>query len=198
MSAPVIRLRAPAAQPDAPLSDEAIARACAAGDATAIAELFDRFQSPVTRYVSRLVGGGADVEDLVQSTFLEIARGTAAYDGRASVRTWLFAIATNIVRHHRRSTARRFRLLSAFGAEPASAPAQPDVQTDGRRNLERARAALAALGDDLREAFVLCDLEGLSARDAGAILGVSEAAVWKRASRAREQIREKTLGEERR
>lgn len=192
MSAEVVRLRTNERSADPPLSDEAIARACGAGDAAAIATLFDRFHRPVARYVHRLVGGSsADVEDVVQATFLEVARAQAIYDGRAGVVSWLFGIATNVVRHHRRSSARRFRLLA--GVAQASAhelqATAPDAQTDARRQLARAREAMEALGDELREAFVLCDLEGMSAREAARVLGVSEAAVWKRASRARESIR---------
>jgi len=193
----VVRLRRPERGTDPPLSDEAIARACAGGDATAIAKLFDRFQKPVTRYVHRLTGGGPDLEDLVQSTFLEVARGATAYDGRAGVLTWLFAVATNVVRHHRRSAARRYRLLSAVAAAAPADRWALDAQADARAQLARAQEALASLSDDLREAFVLCDLEGLSARDAARVLDVSEAAAWKRVSRAREAIRRFATGGER-
>lgn len=192
---PVTRLRRVDAQSEPALTDEAIARACGAGDAAAIGQLFDRFQRPVARYVHRSIGGGPDVEDLVQATFVEVARGGTIYDGRASVLTWLFAIATNVVRHHRRSKARRTRLMVAVAeARPADA-ASAERLVSARRQIDRAQAALDSLADELREAFLLCDLEGISARDAGAILGVSEAAVWKRASRAREAIRRVIEGE---
>ena len=192
----VLRLRRQVGDP--PLSDDAIARACGAGDPSAVGELFDRFHRPVAGYIARLIGRTSDVEDLVQSTFLQIARGKTVYDGRASVKTWIFAIATNVVRHHRRTYARRFRLHSAVASQdrPLSVvPAPPDDHANARRQLQRARAALASLSDDQREAFVLCDLEGLSAREAGEILGLSEAAVWKRASRARAKVR-RALGVE--
>lgn len=192
---PVTRLRRVETRADEALTDEAIARACGAGDAAAIGQLFDRFQRPVARYVHRSIGGGPDVEDLVQATFVEVARGATIYDGRASVLTWLFAIATNVVRHYRRSKARRSRLLLAFAEVRPSETPSAERMTSVRRELDRAHAALESLGDELREAFVLCDLEGISAKDAGAILGASEAAVWKRASRAREAIRRAMEGE---
>ena len=89
MTSNVLSIRATAANPEQPWSDEAVAAACCTGDPRAIGELFDRFEIPVTRFLSRLVGGG-DVEDLVQNTFLQIVRGRARYDGRSSVKTWLF------------------------------------------------------------------------------------------------------------
>jgi RNA polymerase sigma-70 factor, ECF subfamily len=177
------------------LSDEALALACAGGDPTALGALFDRFHRPVARYVQRLVDNRADVEDLLQSTFLAVARGTSAYDKeRGGVLTWLFGIATNVVRRHRRSTGRRRRLWSALvWSKPSEEGAGEDL-AETRIQLRRAEEALRALPEDLRESFVLCELEGISARNAAAILGVSEVAVWKRVSKARRAIRAAVTG----
>jgi RNA polymerase sigma-70 factor (ECF subfamily) len=194
--AKVVALRA-STRHDAELSDESLARACASGDPAAIAALFDRLQQPVARYVHRLLGGGPDVEDLVQSTFVEIVRGNTVYDGRATVLTWVLAIATNIVRHHRRSRGRHFRLLSAVTHEPRAASEDPADQTDTRSRLDRACRALSDLSHPLREAFVLCEIEGLSARQAGEVLGTSDVAVWKRVSKARRALRLAVLEDER-
>ena len=171
------------------MSDEAVARACGSRDPTAIGILFDRFQPHVTRYVSRLVGSAADVEDLVQSTFLEVARGRALYDEtRGSVKTWLFGIATNTVRHHRRSFSRRRRLALAVSEVPV-APPDLEATVARRRRVEASRRAFEALKVPYQEAFVLCALEGLSAREAARILGTSEGAIWKRVSKARAILR---------
>jgi len=178
------------------MSDEAIALACASGDPAAIGELFQRFRRPVARYIHRLVGGGPDVEDLVQATFMELARGRSNYDvDRARVSTWLFGIATNIVRHHRRAAGRRSSLRTAFARLIPSPSADPSHLADTRRQLERAHSALMELPEDQREAFVLCELEGLSAKDAGVVLGATETAVWKRVSKARRTVRDKVSRE---
>jgi RNA polymerase sigma-70 factor (ECF subfamily) len=191
----LIPLRGPAAAQE--LSDEALARACAAGDPAAVAALFDRFHPMVTRCIRRLIGDRPDVQDLLQATFLEIARGTATYDGeRGEVRTWLLAIATNMVRHHRRGAARRLRLFFAAARERPPAAADIDEQADARARLLVAQRALEALPDEQREAFVLCQLEGLPARDAARILGASEATVWKRVSKARRALRARVLRDE--
>lgn len=192
MTAPVVRLRAADAAEDPPLSDEAVARACGAGDPAAISALFDRFRKPVARYAHRLVGGRTeDVEDVVQSTFLEVARAQSVYDGRSTVIAWLFGITTNVARHHRRSHARRLRLLAGVSSEPGTdrAVAGPEAGVAARDELALAKRAIESLSEEMREAFVLCELEGMSAREAARVLSVSEAAVWKRASRARETIR---------
>lgn len=188
MTGTVVSLRASATPSrDEPWSDAAVAAACAAGDPKAIGELFDRYEVPVTRYISRLTGGG-DVDDLVQCTFLEIVGRRARYDGRSSVKTWLFAIATNIVRRHRRSLVRRWRLNWTFPSIECRIDEDLSSQLDARRDVERIRAAFAALSEKARTAFVLCEVEGLSAKEAGEVLGANEVTVWKRVSDARKAL----------
>lgn len=189
MSADVVRLRSNSQ--GLSLSDAALARACASRDPAAIAALFDRFRQPVARYLRRLLETRADIDDALQTTFVEIARGHCRYDEeRGSVLVWLFAIATHVVRHHRRATARRLRLLSALAEAEAPEGVAVGDQVQARRDLEAARRALFDLSEERREAFVLCVLEGFSARDAASVTGVKESLVWKRASDARRRIRE--------
>lgn len=195
MSARVVPLRRPA-EPDAAWGDEAVAHACSSGDPAAVAEMFDRFHGRVTRYLSRAVGNVADVDDLLQATFLEIARGHARFDGRSSATTWLLGIATNVVRHHLRSASRRRALVAAVTeAHGDEAEAGPAGAVAARLALRRAQRVLDGLSDEQRLAFVLCELEGLSAAHVARMLGATEAAIWKRVSDARKAMRE-ALGEE--
>lgn len=172
-----------------PLSDESLAMACSAGDPAALAELFDRHQSAVARYLSRLVRGPADVEDLLQTTFLQVVKGGSGFQGRSSVRTWLLGIATNVARHHLRARARRQRALEAACCESSPGSVLPESVSLARQLLRRAQAALAELPAERRFAFVLCEIEGLSAREAAAVLGTSEQAVWRRVCDARRALR---------
>lgn len=192
-----IRAAATAGDPEQPWSDEAVAAACCTGDPRAIGELFDRFEIPVTRFLSRLAGGG-DVEDLVQNTFLQIVRGRAKYDGRSSVKTWLFAIATNIMRQHRRSSRLRWKLLWTLTSVDQS-PSHDRVanQVDARRNIERVRSAFESLSENSRLAFVLCEVEGFSAKEAGRVLGANEVTIWKRISDVRKALVRAAEGERR-
>jgi RNA polymerase sigma factor (sigma-70 family) len=171
------------------LSDESVAIACSTGDSAAVAELFTRFQASVTRYLSCLVPSRPDVEDLLQTTFLQIAKGRAHYAGRASVRTWLFGIATNVVKHHRRSGARLLRLLDAARREQQLPPRSLAHDADTMHTLHHIEQALRTLTRDQRFAFVLCEVEGLSAREAALVLETSEQAVWRRVSDARRALR---------
>lgn len=189
----VVSLRKPRSSSVEEMSDEALARACITGDAAAVGLLFDRFHPRIARYLGRLVRHD-EVEDLLQQTFLQVARSKTAYDGRAAVSTWLMAIATNVVRHHRRTMGRRRKLESALAHAHDDAYRDVARDVDSKRKLAAAKRALMALSPKLREAFVLCELEGCSAREAGEILGASEAAVWKRVSKARKAIRHEVLG----
>jgi len=177
-------------QPDSEtLSDEAVAEACRSGDPVAVAELFDRFHGSVVRFLSHLLRAREDVEDSLQSTFLEVARGRARFDGRSAVRTWLLAVAANVARNQLRKTRRQTRLQLALSREDGgSAHPPPDGRVGAKLQLERARRVLDGLPAEQRAAFVLCAVEGLSARETAQALGSTETAIWKRVSEARKAI----------
>ncbi len=188
MTSRVLSIRTRTNDAQEPWTDEAIALACSSGDPQAVAELFERFQLPVTRFLSRLTTG-SDVEDLVQATFLQIARGKARFDGRSAVKTWLFAIATNVMRQHCRTSARRKRLLWALTSASNGPPNDRlSEQVDARRSVQYMRAAFESLSEKSRVAFVLCEIEGLSAREASQVLSSTETAIWKRVSDARKAL----------
>lgn len=177
------------------LSDEALALACSSADPAAIAELFDRFRVAIANYLLRLLGDAHDVEDCLQATFLEVARGRARFSGYSSASTWLLGIATNVARHHRRSSGRRARLQAAFECVTDGASLVfPDAAANAEQELARINRILDGLSAERREAFVLCEIEGLSAREASVVLGVSETAIWKRVSDARRVLRERLQG----
>lgn len=194
MSGQVVRIRRLEVERES-WSDEAVAHACASGDPVAVAELFDRYQAVVTRFLSRAVGAGPDVEDLLQTTFMEVARVKSPFQGRSKVLTWLLGIAANVSRHHLRSKRRRARLLQAVSFTRRQPSPAVDEVTDARLAVDRAREHLERLPDDKRLAFVLCELEGLSAKEAAQALGCSETAVWKRVSEARQALRKAIAGE---
>lgn len=188
----VVRLRRPCEA----MSDEALALACTSGDPSAIAALFDRHGRTVSRFVCRMVRDDDEVEDIVQATFLEVLRGQASFDRRSLVSTWLLGIAANVVRHHLRSKIRRRRFETCLeliaGNRRESTPSEC---ADARKTLVLANRVLNRLDVDKQLAFVMCEVEGLSAREAAVALGVTEAAVWKRVSETRKALR-RALSEE--
>src|SRR4026209_1729163 len=66
-----------------------------AGDERAFRELSDPYRRELTVHCYRMLGSFADAEDLLQETLLRAWKGLAAFEGRSSVRSWLYKIATN-------------------------------------------------------------------------------------------------------
>jgi RNA polymerase sigma-70 factor (ECF subfamily) len=179
------------------LSDEALVSAAGAEDPVALGALFDRFSGDVYRFLHRVCGGDtAELDDLVQTTFLEVYRAAPRFRRRSAVKTWIFGIAVNVSRHHARGETRRRAALARFAEAPGGAAPRPDDATERAELLARLADALAALPEPLRVAYVMCVLEEVPAREAALALGVREGSVWRRVHEAREALRA-ALGERR-
>jgi len=139
----------------------------------------------VWRMARRLGTPEASLDDVVQEIFIVAYRRQAEFEGRSSLRTWLYGIVLNVVRAHR-------RLLGAKHPHAlyAEQRADPDLLADGSDGPhERAAKKEAArfidrfldgLDDDRREVFVLAELEQLSAPEIAALLGVRLNTVYSR------------------
>ena len=153
--------------------------------------LFDRYEPDVRRLISRLGVSSGDVDDLVQLTFLDVARSAAKFDLRCSPRSWILGVSAMIVRRHRRSVGRLFKDLAGRVFE-SRRPSPPTPAEDYEREEEqrRFREALEALSPKLREAFVLATLEGMPGEEVAASLGIPVATLWTRLHNARRALRE--------
>jgi RNA polymerase sigma-70 factor, ECF subfamily len=182
------------------MPDEALLSAAAAGDNSALEELFQRHGDTVHRILSRLrTIDRRDLDDVVQTTFIEVRRSAGRFDGRASVGTWVIGIAMNVARHHTRGEVRRRAAVSAIAEMPApTVPASPYDEAAHRQLLARLASALDELPPDLRAVFTLCDLEGIRGVDAARILDVPEGTVWRRLHDARARLRDRIDAEGRR
>ncbi|MEP6860852.1 MAG: sigma-70 family RNA polymerase sigma factor [Deltaproteobacteria bacterium] len=173
------------------LSDESLVAACALGDSAAMGALIDRFQRAVYRFVARLIGSAdSDRDDLVQSTFVEVALCAPSFRGRSSVKVWIFGIAANLARNHVRSAARRRRFEGVLAALPETRSSSPARVAEHHELMARLGPAIADLPQHLREAFVMCDLEDVPCREAAKALGVREGTIWRRVHEARKTLRD--------
>lgn len=171
------------------VSDETLVAACARGDTTALAELFDRHHRSVYRFLSRMCGdGGSDLDDLVQMTFVNLLGAADRFRGRAAVRSWILGIAANVARRHFRGEARHRHMVASLGELPARGSGEPDGEVETARQIRRLAAALPALHHDLRTAFVLCDVEGIPGVEAARALGVPPGTLWRRLHEARKSL----------
>jgi RNA polymerase sigma factor (sigma-70 family) len=179
-------------QPVVQRDDEALLRACAKGDKKALGELFDRHDESVRRFLARVCQISAtDLDDLVHATFIEAYRSAGAFRARSSARTWIFGIAVNVSRHHTRSEARRGRFLTMLAADVHSgeATSAPHEALEHRQALDRMGSALRRLPYARRAAFVLCEIEGLTASEAGSVLGVRPGTIGRWLHDARKSLR---------
>src|SRR5437588_10968378 len=76
------------------MTEQTLTRA-RSGDETAFRELADRYRRELQLHIYRIVGSTQDAEDLLQETLLAAWRGLEEFEGRASMRAWLYRIATN-------------------------------------------------------------------------------------------------------
>jgi len=176
--------------PGSPATDDhALLTRCVDGDDRAIAQFVARFQADVMRFLSRMLGPtDPGLDDLVQLTFVAALDAGHRFDGRSAIRTWLLGIAHNKVRMELRSRMRRRRamdLLARFRL--VHKPAPPD-RLQAREIGQRIQEALLQLHPDLRAAFVLCDVNGMTAKDAAEALGVPAGTLRRRRSEAKQRL----------
>lgn len=163
--------RGDGADPD--LADVRAAQA----DPAAFGALYRRYLDRVYGYAFYLLGDHHDAEDATERTFLAALAAMPRFrDEGASFRSWLFRIAHNQVANALRTRSRRRTARLDLIAEPVGAGDVAEL-VSGADDARRVRRALASLSDDRRQVVVLRFVDGLSAREIGAVLGRSEAAV---------------------
>ncbi len=106
------------------LDEDEVLRRARAGDESAFAQLADRFHAELQLHCYRIVGSVQDAEDLVQETLLAAWRGLERFEGRSSLRSWLYRIATNRCLNALRDRRRRPQELAA-PPEDTPTPPQP-------------------------------------------------------------------------
>jgi RNA polymerase sigma-70 factor (ECF subfamily) len=142
----------------------------------------------VARWVARLAGRGADVEDLTQEVFVIVDRRLREFRGDSAVSTWLFRIAANVAANDRRRRARvPWWNPVRLGLERAL-PALVDTPLDRLERLERQSMfyeVLDRLREEHRRVLVLFELEQLSTSEIAPMLGRTEGSVRVLLHRAR-------------
>jgi RNA polymerase sigma-70 factor (ECF subfamily) len=162
-----------------------------AGEAAAVAEVYDEHHAHVRAFGRRLLGDDAAAEDLVQEVFISLPETARRFEGQSSFRTFLIGIAVNRARHHVRAAARRRAAVERMAAEPLASRVRTPEEDAHRAELAAALwRALDALPLDQRVAFVLCEIEERSSAEAAEVARVPEATVRTRLFHARRKLRE--------
>jgi RNA polymerase sigma-70 factor (ECF subfamily) len=155
--------------------------------------LYEKYEPLVERWVRRLAGPGADIEDLVHDVFLVALRRHREFRGDAEVSTWLFRIAQFIVRKHCfRRRLHGFLNLMFRGHSTAQAPHSPTPleELERRQQCALLYQALDRLPEKYRTPIILFDIDGRTAAEVAELLGIKVNAVWVRIHRARARLLE--------
>jgi RNA polymerase sigma-70 factor (ECF subfamily) len=157
------------------------------------AQLYESHFAFVWRSARRLGTPDASIDDVVQEIFVVAHRRLVKFEGRSSLKTWLFGIVLNVVRAYRRSLRAKHPHSLTPGvradieglADTAAGPHEHAARVEAARLVDR---LLDALDDDKREVFVLAELEQMSAPEIASSLALPLNTVYSRLRLAREEF----------
>jgi RNA polymerase sigma-70 factor (ECF subfamily) len=158
------------------------------GDERAFVSLVERYHEPMLRLASSFVPSRAVAEEIVQDTWLAVLRGLDGFEGRSSLRTWLFRI---LVNQARTTGTREHRSVPVADPEPVVDPSRFNVsggwadpperwieaaegRMEARKLADRIRAWMDELPARQREVIILRDVEEMSREEVCAVLAISD------------------------
>jgi RNA polymerase sigma-70 factor (ECF subfamily) len=182
------------------------------GDEAAFQALTQRYHGPMVRLAMAYVRDLGVAEDVVQESWLTCLRRLDDFEGRSSLKTWIFGIVINVARARRRKEVRILPFTSLwrrddsdsrrptvdqsrFGADgmwqsgPHSWDNLPESKVLGQETMERVKAAIDQLPPKQREVIVLRDVAGLDADEVSGLLGLTPVNQRVRLHRARAAVR---------
>jgi len=184
--------------------DDDLVRRLRAGDESAFGDLIDAYHSSMVRFAQTFVSNRAIAEEVTQDTWLALLNGIDGFQGRSSLKTWIFRILAN----RARSTGARERRTVAVDPESTAAvdggrfdaggswtdpPAHWTEEVDARLSAEpfvaEVWAAISELPESQRAVVTLRDVDGLSSKEVCDVLGISEANQRVLLHRGRSRIR---------
>jgi RNA polymerase sigma-70 factor, ECF subfamily len=199
----------------APVDERRLIDAIRRGDEDAFVDLVQRYNPSLLRLARVFVPTRAVAEDVVQETWLAVIQGIDRFEGRSSLKTWLFRILTNRAKTRGEREGRvvpfssawrdeldpdepavdprRFHLdgqnAGAWTSLPAPVPARPDEQLMTRELGKIVEGAVRKLPPSQREVITLRDVEGLPADEVCTLLEITESNQRVLLHRARSKVR---------
>ena len=179
--------------------DAALLEGLCAGEERAYETLIQQYEHPVYSLVSRLADNPADAADVVQEVFIKVFRNVKAFRGESSLKTWIYRIAVNQARNHRRWFSRHKRQEVGLEADTGSNQScqdwiadtgpSPFEQTSDQETRDLVERALQEVAPVFRSALVLREIEGLSYEQIAEVLEISLGTVKSRILRGRDALR---------
>ena len=125
-------------------------------------------------------------EDAAQEVFVTLHRRLDEYDGTTPMRSWLWGMCRLVAKTERRGSVRADRRTAV--AHPPGASLSPDEALERKQAVDFVHDFLASLSEELREVFVMMDLEGMSAPEVAHAIGEKPNTVYSRLRLAREHF----------
>jgi RNA polymerase sigma-70 factor (ECF subfamily) len=170
-----------------------------AQDRDEVARFVEVYSPRIYRLAMKILNNEQDAEDVLQETFIKAIRGLKGFEGRSSLSTWLYRIATNealmLLRKHVPDTVSVDAPTEEDGEEQEALQIidwsnEPESELSKSEIREQINMAAGMLPLGQREVFALREIEGLSVKETAEILNVSESVVKTRLLRARLKLRQ--------
>ena len=177
--------------------DQELVERAQAGDKKAFERLVEKYQRKLGRLLSRFIRDHAEVEDVSQEAFIKAYRALPSFRGESAFYTWLYRIGINTAKNYLVAKGRRAPTSTDYDASDAEsfedADQLHDINTPERLMQSRqigqtVNAAMEALPEELRNAIVLREIEGLSYEEIATAMECPIGTVRSRIFRAREAI----------
>lgn len=167
------------------------------GDHKAQSLLVNRYSSRVYNLALRILHNREEAEDVLQDTFLTVIKKLDMFDGRSSLFTWIYRIATNSALMTLRKKKIRRNNIKSNDFDPEQQQIEnlidwsqdPTMSLDNDEIREHIENAMNTLKEKYRTVFILRDIEGLSTRETSKVLDITEENVKIRLLRARHTLR---------
>lgn len=178
-------------------SIDQLAADAARGDATALDRFVRGIKDDVFGLAIRMLGHPADAEDATQEILTRVVTRLGTFEGRSSVRTWVYRITVRGLLNFRRGRRELSLTFEDFGDDlregltdgpPHDMPAAERLVLRREVKIACTQAMLLCLDRDHRMAYLLGEIVGLSSGEAAACLDMEAAAFRKRLSRARQRV----------
>lgn len=180
-------------------SDEALVKRVQQGDVSAYNILVIKYQHKVAQIISKFVGNSADVNDVAQEAFIKAYKAINNFRGESSFYTWLYRIVVNAAKTYIESNSKRKNHIDVDSEEFQSIDSQgvltsrdsPDRIIESQELQQVILSAMKELPEELRQAIMLREVEGMSYEDMADLLQIPIGTVRSRIFRARQFIEEK-------
>lgn len=168
----------------------ASAEAPSSGDVITFPQVYRDYSAFVWRTLKSFGFTGAELEDSAQDVFLVVHRRLDEFEGRSSLRTWLFAIARHVASNHRRSKQRKSAPLVPFEDANSSGESCPHEAAESAEVTRFLRSFLESIDDDKRAIFGLVLVEELPVPEVAEILGIPLNTAYSRVRAVKSAFRE--------